>query len=211
MSMSRRGYALSFVVAVSTLSISLPVGALRPFSSGPSRGESPTTRSQLQVPGQFSTIQAAINAADRGDTIQISAGTYVEQLTINKNLRLLGSGADENDDHEGQRKTADTHSTVIKAPTTLLPGSFGRTVIVDIRNGAKVTISNLTIMGPGKWLLCRWKSFRRDSRRRGCDSQPELRRCHSNSRHAQRGLRAVWGCNPDRRAPLNVYRPCHHP
>lgn len=45
----------------------------------------------LRVPAQYSTIQAAVNAAASGDEIRIAAGTYTEQVMItSKNLRLVG-------------------------------------------------------------------------------------------------------------------------
>jgi len=42
---------------------------------------------------QYDTIQTAINAADPGDTIFVGAGTYAEQLVINKPLTLKGPNA----------------------------------------------------------------------------------------------------------------------
>jgi Ca2+-binding RTX toxin-like protein len=41
---------------------------------------------------EFPTIQAAINAARNGDTIQIGAGVYRESLIINKSISLVGAG-----------------------------------------------------------------------------------------------------------------------
>ncbi len=46
----------------------------------------------LRVPQDYSTIQAAVNAAPEGATILIGPGTYVEQVTITKSLTLEGSG-----------------------------------------------------------------------------------------------------------------------
>ena len=45
----------------------------------------------LHVPTEYSTIQAAVNAAAAGDTIHIAAGDYYEQIVIaNKRLTLVG-------------------------------------------------------------------------------------------------------------------------
>ena len=38
----------------------------------------------------FTTIQAAVNAASPGDTILVAAGTYTQLVTVNKPLVLLG-------------------------------------------------------------------------------------------------------------------------
>ena len=43
--------------------------------------------------GDFQTIQAAINAAQAGDTIQIAAGTYNEHVDVNKDVTLQGANA----------------------------------------------------------------------------------------------------------------------
>jgi hypothetical protein len=45
----------------------------------------------LRIPSQYATIQAAINAADSGRVILVSAGTYSEQDSINnkKSLKLI--------------------------------------------------------------------------------------------------------------------------
>jgi parallel beta-helix repeat protein len=48
----------------------------------------------ITVPGDYATIQGAINAADPGDTILVQHGTYYEHLTIDKSLTITGEDRD---------------------------------------------------------------------------------------------------------------------
>jgi hypothetical protein len=48
----------------------------------------------INVPGDYTTIQAAINGATAGDIIQIAAGTYSEALLVNKSLKLMGPNSE---------------------------------------------------------------------------------------------------------------------
>src|SRR5215475_14393556 len=65
---------------------------------------SSTGRTSINVPRDFPTIQAAVDAAAPGATIHVGPGTYTEQVVITKDLDLHGSGAD---------------AAVIKSPATL--------------------------------------------------------------------------------------------
>lgn len=87
---------------------------------------------EIHVPADYATIQDAVNGASPGDTIVISPGTFTEQVLVAKSLQIRGSDG-----------------TIIKAPSTLSPDSFGARNIIDITGGATVKISGLTIEGPG--------------------------------------------------------------
>jgi nitrous oxidase accessory protein NosD len=75
---SRKGFLVALSVVVTQISI---IGYPTAFA-----GE------VLKVPTQYATIQAAVDAAQPTDTIQVSRGTFVENVVINdkSNIRLFG-------------------------------------------------------------------------------------------------------------------------
>jgi hypothetical protein len=83
--------------------------------------------------GVFTTIQAAVTAANPagGDTIDIHPATYTEQVTIDKSLTMMGTAP----------------GVIIQSPSTLTP-DLGLNSLVEIKNAAIVTLSDLTIQGP---------------------------------------------------------------
>jgi len=101
----------------------------------------PVAAATINVPGDYSTIQAAINAANPGDTIKVAAGTYDEQVVINRTLTLQGTGV----------------TTVIKPSAANLTQAFtglfwsGGTkniagiIVANVPSGSSVTIKNLKV------------------------------------------------------------------
>ncbi|MBI2357716.1 MAG: right-handed parallel beta-helix repeat-containing protein [Deltaproteobacteria bacterium] len=74
----------------------------------------------------YPTVQAAINAATSGDTIQVCAGTYVENVNLAKSLTLLGAQAGV--DARGRVATESTITAAAGTLLTLLTGSAGSTI-----------------------------------------------------------------------------------
>ena len=98
----------------------------------------------LHVPGQYATIQSAIDAAPTGATIVVAPGTYTEQVSISKSVSLRGAGAS---------------ATIIQAPQTLVPEpnvvvdpalGIGQEMsgLVVVGNHADVAISGVSVTGP---------------------------------------------------------------
>jgi hypothetical protein len=96
------------------------------------------------APGDFHTIQDAVNAAVNGDTIEIAPGTYVEQVTINgKDLTVHGAGDGMNGTIIASPVAA---SLVVNAtdPNAARPNKFA---VVAVTGGANVTIDGLAVDG----------------------------------------------------------------
>ena len=89
-----------------------------------------TSGGSCSAPG-FNDINLAIAAAHPGDTIFVCAGTYQEQVTVDKTLTLTGVG-----------------SPTIEAPATMAGDSFGYLNIVTVTGPIVTTISGFTIEGP---------------------------------------------------------------
>lgn len=88
-------------------------------------GVSETYAATISVPTDYSTIQAAINAANNGDVVNIANGTYNEDLIINKEVSLKG---------------ASEVGVVVINP--MLATSYGISVTADNVNLEKMTVKN---------------------------------------------------------------------
>src|SRR5262249_30260005 len=91
------------------------VAIAKPVSAGPP---------PIVVPTDYPSIQAAIDAAKPGRIVMVLPGTYTEQISIGKNLTLIGAGMD---------------VTIVRAPATLVPNHLGSPSIVEVYNGANVS------------------------------------------------------------------------
>ncbi|MEM2912295.1 MAG: S8 family serine peptidase [Candidatus Bathyarchaeia archaeon] len=87
----------------------------------------PTT---IKVPEDYATIQEAVDAAMRGDTVKVASGTYYENVVIQKPLFLIG---------ENKR-------------TTIVDGAYDETVLFI--KSDNVTVKGFTIQHSGTWGHC---------------------------------------------------------
>ena len=102
--------------------------------------------------GAYTTIQAAINAAQAGDTISVVAGTYNEALIIDKaltiqgaNVGISGTGA------RGAETTLDWSAGNIVTVNTTAPVSFNglrfvadNDVLTEHTQNSNITFTNST-------------------------------------------------------------------
>ena len=85
------------------------------------------------VPSPYPTIQAAIDAADSGDTIQVNSGTYDEEVVVNKRLILKGSGLPIITSSTGDAITLTASDCTIRDFTVMGAGGVG--IYVDNSDG----------------------------------------------------------------------------
>jgi parallel beta-helix repeat protein len=99
----------------------LLISSMLSFGTHPVRSSS----AELIVPDQYSTIQAAINAANAGDTIFVKSGAYYEHVIVNRTVAIVGENRD----------------------TTIIDGSYSGIVVNIMQDG--VNISSFTIQRSG--------------------------------------------------------------
>src|SRR6185503_5928669 len=83
----------------------------------------------------YTTIQAAINAASAGDTISIGAGTSTENVVVNQSVTLQGAGA-------GATIILPATSSPNPCGDSLCNGAASSVILVQATN---VTITGLTV------------------------------------------------------------------
>ena len=85
----------------------------------------PVSSITIHVPTEYGTIQAAVDNATAGDTIQVGPGVYYEHVDINKSLTIVGENPQ----------------------TTIVDGS-GNGTIFNLE-GSNIYISGFTIRNAG--------------------------------------------------------------
>jgi parallel beta-helix repeat protein len=81
-----------FQLALAVLATAVTVATLLALAGhGPARGAEAAT---ITVPDDYSTLQAAVDAASDNDTIRIRAGTFYGATDVNKTVALVGDGTD---------------------------------------------------------------------------------------------------------------------
>jgi parallel beta-helix repeat protein len=97
---------------------------------------SPAAAATIEVPADYSTIQAAIDAATGGDVIIVANGTYAESLVLNKTITLAS-------DFFNTADQADITNTIIDGGTEPFAIQIGSSV------GVGTLIQGFTITGDG--------------------------------------------------------------
>jgi hypothetical protein len=83
--------SLGMIVALTVIAALLIVIVVRAFQTARQN----EAGALIRVPADFATIQAAIDAANPGDIIQVSAGVYAENLILNKPVSLVAEVFDQ--------------------------------------------------------------------------------------------------------------------
>lgn len=102
-------------------------------------GASATVRTVCASGCNFTTIQAAVNGSNPGDTIDVNPGTYAESVTVNKSLVLNGARAGI-DGRSPSRTGLPSTESVVDGST-----NGGKTPFDVTANG--VTIDGFTVQG----------------------------------------------------------------
>jgi len=110
-----------------------------------------TQATTLDVPSSYATIALAITAATGGDTIAVAAGTYAENIIINKALILQGAGATTTT--ISGTVVAGSSIITITSPNVTITGfkitNLSSKYGINVANQSGISITNNTITNMG--------------------------------------------------------------
>lgn len=139
---------ISLVIAITIICIVLPLSrAENPYSpQGDVRRSRGTIIVNASGGGDYTTIQAAINAANDGDAVYVEAGKYCEMVSIEKKLDLIssekGKAVIDGTDIEDELLIKITANRVNIDGFTLTNGAF--TGIRLLASGCEISNCNIT-------------------------------------------------------------------
>lgn len=110
-------------------------------------GVSTLRAGEIQVPSEFPSIQAAIDASNPGDVILVDAGIYSERIVMKEGIHLRSAGADD----KGDRGLKRAERTVIDGG-----GEAGDSPGVTMAEGA--TLDGFTVTGVGRYDETIWQT-----------------------------------------------------
>ena len=135
---------LTLVALALSLGLALVGGAVPVARAGTLTVDNTIACDDVSGSPAYCTIQAAINAASDGDTINVAAGTYNERLTINKSLDLRGAQYGVDPTAAGARTNLANESTVDVSGL----GYANPDIAIDMASGVSdVTVDGFTLIG----------------------------------------------------------------
>ena len=105
-----------------------------------------STSVTLRVPGQYKTIQMAIDSASKGDIVIVESGKYYETVKMKPGIILRSAG----DDSKGKLG-------LIRAEKTIIDGSRSEEGKPGVEMAEGSVIDGFTITGIGKYDEHRWQ------------------------------------------------------
>ncbi|MEX0909748.1 MAG: YDG domain-containing protein [Candidatus Paceibacterota bacterium] len=107
----------------------------------------------------FATIQEGINAVEAGGTVSVAGGTYGENITIDKDISLIGSGdtavVEPSEDTDGVTVTVDGVLLKDFKVSTSNSGSTAN-IAIAVKGANNLTINNVTVETTGDTAMGIW-------------------------------------------------------